>query len=192
MQLRHLQQGAPAGEMTHLPALQPAQTHHELLLRRARAADAPAIQAFVRRLSPETRRNRFFGPIVELSPQQLERLTSHASADDLNLLALDRCREIIGMAQCVAIGHAEAEFAVVVADRWQRQGVGTALCSALVEHARERFASLAGFILSENRAMLRFAAKLGFSLARDRDATLMRAVMPLAGSRLPAQATGRI
>jgi acetyltransferase len=163
------------------------QTDRELLIRPARAADAPAIQAFVRRLSPETRRKRFFGPIVELSPQQLERLTSRATADDLNLLGLDRCREIIGMAQCAATGQAEAEFALVVADSWQRRGIGTALCGELLAHARERrFASLAGFILSENRAMLDFAAKLGFSLLRDTDATLTRAIMALADPRLPA------
>ena len=38
---------------------------------------------------------------------------------------------------------------------------------------------LAGFVLTENRAMLGFAVKLGFSLVRDADATLTRAVWRL-------------
>ena len=91
------------------------------------------------------------------------------------------------MAQCVATGCAEAEFALVVADGWQRRGIGTALCGRLLEHARERrFVSLAGFVLTENRPMLGFAVKLGFSLVRDTDATLTRAVLALADPRLPA------
>ena len=65
----------PAGEAIRLPVGSPRR-RLELLIRAARTADAPAVQAFVRKLSPETRRRRFFGPIVELSPQQLERLTS--------------------------------------------------------------------------------------------------------------------
>jgi acetyltransferase len=183
---------APAGEVDDLPAGQPAQADGELLIRPARAADAPAIQAFVRKLSPETRRKRFFGPLVELSPQQLERLISRASADDLNLLVLDCCGEIIGMAQCVATSRAQAELALVVADNWQRRGIGTALCSVLFEHARERhLASLAGFVLSENRAMLGLAAKLGFSLARDTDATLTRAIIALVDPLLPAPERAR-
>ena len=149
-------------------------------MRPAHRADAPAIQAFVRQLSPDTRRKRFFGPIVELSPQQLERLTERASLSDLSLLAFNAAAELVGMAQCVATGGAEAEFALVVADRWQRRGIGTAMCRALLEHAHaHRLARLAGFVLWENQAMLGLAAKLGFSLARDGDPTLIRATMIL-------------
>jgi len=154
------------------------------LIRRAQRADAPAVQAFVRKLSPDTRRKRFFGPVVELSPEQLVRLTSERSKDDLNLLVLDARRDVIGMAQCVGTGDAEAEFALVVADQWQRQGIGTALCEAIFQHARKSgLARLGGFVLTDNRAMLGFAAKLGFSMFRDTDATVTRIVMPLSDHR---------
>jgi acetyltransferase len=152
----------------------------QLLMRPAYPADAPAIRTFVRQLSPDARRKRFFGPVVELSPQQLERLTARASPADLNLLVFGAAAEMVGMAQCVVTGSAEAEFALVVADRWQRCGIGTAMCRALLEHAREhRLVRLAGFVLWENLAMLGLASKLGFSLARDGDATLIRATMVL-------------
>lgn len=178
MQVSGWQQTASERVAIHPPTGHSAPTEAEVLIRPARAADAPAVQAFVRNLSAETRRKRFFGPIVELSPQQLERLTSCASADDLNLLAVNPCRKIVGMAQCVVTDHAEAEFALVVADEWQRHGIGAALCSVLFRHARaRRLARLGGFVLTENWAMLRFAAKLGFSLVRDADATLTRAVI---------------
>jgi len=155
-----------------------------VVIRPAKRSDAPAVQAFVRRLSPETRRRRFFGPVVELSPEQLVRLTSGRSRNDLNLLVLDRCGEVIGMAQCVDTGDAEAEFALVVADQWQRQGIGGALCEAIFQHARARGVDrLGGFVLTDNRAMLGFAAKLGFSMFRDTDATITRIVLPMADRR---------
>src|SRR5262245_18389534 len=103
-----------------------ARPTERLLMRPARPTDAAAIQTFVRNLSPDARRKRFFGPIVELSPQQLERLTVRASPADLNLLSFSTTGELAGMAQCVATFDAEAEFALVVADRWQRRGIGTA------------------------------------------------------------------
>lgn len=149
-------------------------------MRPAYRADAPAIQAFVRQLSPDTRRKRFFGPLVELSPQQLERLTERASFADVNLLVFNAAADLVGMAQCVVTGGAEAEFALVVADRWQGLGIGTAMCRALVEHARvHHLLRLEGFILRENQTMLGLATKLGFSLAPDGDATLSRATMIL-------------
>ena len=180
MWVDHWQQ-MPSGQTIRLRAERQASTAARVWMRAAKRADAPAVDAFVRRLSPDTRRKRFFGPVVELSPEQLLRLTSCLSDQDVSLLALDAQREIIGMAQCVATGDAEAEFALVVADEWQRQGIGTALCKALFQHAREhRLARLGGFVLTDNRAMLGFAAKLGFSMFRDTDATITRIVMPLA------------
>ena len=40
------------------------------------AADAAEVQAFVRRLSPESRRERFFSAVSELSPVSLQRVLS--------------------------------------------------------------------------------------------------------------------
>ena len=147
----------------------------DILIRPARSSDAAGVQAFVRGLSTETRRKRFFAPISELSPSQLDRLTSSTTAHDLSLLVLHRSRGIIGMAQCAATGSTEAEFAVVVADEWQRQGVGTTLLSLLLDHARDcGLASLNGFVLADNWAMLGLASKLGFSLVDDPDPALVR------------------
>jgi len=147
----------------------------EIVIRTAQPSDAASVQRFVRGLSRETRHKRFFAPIHELSPEQLERLTSTATADDLSLLALDCLGEIIGMGQCAATGEGAAEFAVVVGEDWQRRGVGTSLLRLLMEHARSRqLVSLAGFVLADNQAMLGLAAKLGLSLVRDADPALVR------------------
>ena len=47
------------------------------------------------------------------------------------------------------------EFAIVIADDWQRKGLGRRLMSALIEVARARgLRSMIGHVLAENRGML--------------------------------------
>jgi acetyltransferase len=157
--------------------------HGPIRMRPTRMSDIPRIRAFVRNLSPESRRRRFFAPISELSAQQLERLTCTSSADELGLLALDR-ETIVAMAQCAATGNAEAEVAVVVADDWQRRGLGISLLRKLIIHARSRrLRLLGGLVLADNWAMLELAAKLGFSLIDEADPALVRIEMVLADDR---------
>jgi acetyltransferase len=152
-----------------------------LTIRELRRADAPLVQAFVRRLSAESRRRRFFAPINELTPGQLERVTTGARADDLNLAAFDAGGRIVGLAQYAIEEGASAEFGVVVEDALQRSGLGTRLVQRLLESARERgLAALSGLVLYDNWPMLGLAVKLGFVLAKDRDPGLTRVEMPLA------------
>jgi hypothetical protein len=62
----------PGGEMITVRPIQPQ--------------DAERLQAYVRDLSVETRRNRFLGALSELAPTQLNRLTHMCSAGELALL----------------------------------------------------------------------------------------------------------
>jgi acetyltransferase len=152
-----------------------------LTIRELRREDAPLVQAFVRRLSAESRRRRFFAPINELAPGQLERVTSGAGPNDLNLGAFDAAGRIVGLAQYAAEDGESAEFGVVVDDALQRSGLGTRLMRRLLETARKRgLAALNGFVLYDNRPMLGLAAKLGFDFAADRDPALTRVELPLA------------
>jgi len=141
----------------------------ELRLRRLGPADAGRVQAFVRTLSPQTRRERYFCAINELSPRQLERMTFGGSARDLSLGAFEE-EEIVAIAE-----YADGEFAVVVADAWQGLGIGEALMLRLLEHAREsRLPSMHGLVRGGNRGMLRLAGRLGFRSARDADPGFVR------------------
>src|SRR4051812_19831575 len=56
-------------------------------VRVARSEDVSAVQQFVRGLSDRSRRNRFFAPVRELSPDQLERLTRSRPPGELALVA---------------------------------------------------------------------------------------------------------
>ena len=57
------------------------------------------------------------------------------------------------------------EFAVIVADEWQRKGIGSHLMSALMDAARQRgFNIMDGEILADNHNMLGLVKSLGFQL----------------------------
>lgn len=149
-----------------------------VLIRAARPADAPAVQAFVRWLSPLARRRRFLGALSELSPAQLDRLTCVRDPRELSLLAFAGSAQgapVVAMAQYALDDPASAEFALVVADAWQGQGLGVRLLERLLERAAKAgVRTIGGFVLAENAPMQALAAKFGFDCARDRDPELVR------------------
>jgi acetyltransferase len=161
-----------------------------VLVRAARPADAPAVQAFVRWLSPLARRRRFLGALSELSPAQLDRLTRVQDPRDLSLVALAGGVEggpIVAMAQYVRDDPASAEFALVVADAWQGQGLGMRLLERLLARAAEAgVRRMSGFVLADNAPMRGLAARFEFDSAPDRDPELVRVERRLAP---PARAT---
>jgi len=153
-------------------------------LRVAGAEDAMAVQRFVRGLSEQSRRYRFFAPVRELSPDQLERLTRSHPPDELALVGEITVEtgesRIVALAQYVVCEPLDAEFAVVVDDAWQRQGLGMQLVGALAEQAaRAGVTVLTGFVLPDNWPMLSFLTRLDCELDADSDPNLIRAVKRL-------------
>lgn len=143
-----------------------------LELRSLQPADAALVQQFVRDLSPSSRLERFFTPINELSPAQLLRITSGRG---LSLAAVVGHEKIVGLAEYFRVRRDEVEFAVVVADDWQGQGLGEQLLRALLEHAgRAGVERVGGVTRIGNRPMRALARKLGFDIARDEDPELLR------------------
>jgi acetyltransferase len=152
-------------------------------LRVARSEDVSAVQQFVRGLSERSRRNRFFAPVRELSPDQLERVTRTRLPSELALVGetMDGAQpRIVAMAQYAVCEPLDAEFAVVVDDAWHRQGLGIQLLGALAEHAaRVGFSAFTGFVLPDNWPMLALLARLDCELVTDRDPYAIRVVKRL-------------
>src|SRR5436305_12072581 len=133
-------------------------------VRIAGIGDSSAVQQFVRGLSDDSRRNRFCAPIRELSPYQLERLTRSRPRNELVIVGETddgKGLRIVAMAQYAVCDPLEAEFAVVVDDAWQRQGLGIELLSMLDEPAsRAGYTSLVGFVLPDNCPMRALLARM--------------------------------
>jgi acetyltransferase len=159
------------------PATITARDGRRAIVRPVRTADAPLVQQFVRGLSPASRRNRFFGPVSELSPAQLDRMTGVGGTAGLGLVAIvgDDSPRIVGIAQHAVCEPPFAEIAVVVADGWQRQGLGERLITLLLGHAAKTgIAAVQGLVMAANWPMLALASKLGFAFEDDADPGLVR------------------
>jgi acetyltransferase len=69
------------------------------------------------------------------------------------------------------------EYAIVVADEWQGRGLGRLMMERLVAVARSRgLKEMVGWVLPENRAMLRMMASLGFDCKADPEDRHLRRV----------------
>lgn len=149
-------------------------------IRPIRPADADIEQAFVRNLSGESRYFRFMDSVRELSPRMLSHFTQVDYDRHMALIAVSERdgNEIqVGVARYFAMEDRQAcEFAIVIADDWQRKGLGVQLMRSLISAARAAgIRVMYGEVLAGNRRMLQFTAKLGFRarFAED-DARLMR------------------
>lgn len=74
----------------------------------------------------------------------------------------------------------EAEFAILVTDKYQKQGLGTELLSRLIEIGRaEGIKRIIGYILPENYEMQRVSEKLGFQTQHDVQEGLVKATLEI-------------
>ena len=150
----------------------------KVIVRAICSEDGPMLQAFIRRLSARSRHLRFFSALVELSAAQLDRFLRLDPDRGVALVAL--CSQepaaIVAEARCVLDREGRnAEFAIAVADEFQRRSLGTQLLNRLVAYASGKGAHrLFGEILAENHGMLALMRRLGFRLrSYPSDATAM-------------------
>ena len=143
-------------------------------LRPIRPEDEPLMVAFHRTLSEQSVYFRYFHLMTLGHRIAHERLTRICFTDYDREMALVAERagqngapaEVLGVGRLSRI-HDEnaAEFAMLIADPWQRQGLGTALLGLLLEIGRqEGLERICAEILHENRGMQHVCRKLGFQL----------------------------
>lgn len=127
-----------------------------VLVRPIRPEDRGVLREAFARLGEQSRYQRFFSPINELSESELRYFTEVDHRDHEALVAFDsETGDGVGVARFVRLDDGtSAEAAVTVIDEWQGRGVGTALCQLLAERAREegveRFTAL---LLASNYQM---------------------------------------
>jgi acetyltransferase len=158
----------------------------QVTLRPIRPEDAEMEQDFVKSLSAETRYFRFMDTLRELTPQMLVRFTQIDYDREMAFVATiaQQQREAeIGVARYVTNPDGEScEFAVVIADGWQRKGLGRRMMEQLIGAARARgLRAMVGHVLAENRGMLALCKVLGFGISDSAEgATVKRVSLALA------------
>jgi len=145
-----------------------------LTIRPIRPEDAESEKSFVRELSEEARRFRFLYALHELPPDMLARFTQLDYAREMALVAFteEGGKPVQqGVARYVINPDGTScEFAIVVSDKRQNQGIGTRLMTALIDAARDhRLTIMEGKVLATNRSMLQLMSDLGFTVTLSDD-----------------------
>ncbi len=148
----------------------------DIVVRPIRPEDAIIEKSFVENLSVESRYFRFMSPIHEVSRQMLARFTQIDYDREMALVAVtgegSADARIIGVARYVTNPDGQScEFALTVADDWQRKGIGRQLMQRLMTFARDRgLEIMEGDVLTQNHKMLKLCQALGFRKLHDAEA----------------------
>jgi len=143
-----------------------------IYLRTLRPNDRTQLARGFERLSARSRRFRFLAPLRRLTSRQLSMLTEVDQVSHVAIGARDtsrRGRPGVAVARFIRLEQdpSVAEFAVTVADEYQRRGLGTLLIRLLLDAARKLgLKTLRGYVLPENTAMIRLMDRLGASWSR--------------------------
>jgi GNAT superfamily N-acetyltransferase len=129
-----------------------------LELRVIRPSDKVALAEAFRRLSVQSRRQRFLSSKTDLSEEELRALTECDNENDYAIVAIPVDAKhghngIVGVARFsrLQIESSVAEIAVAVADEWQRRGLGRRLLKRIVTAAAERgITQVDGMALADN------------------------------------------
>lgn len=158
-------------------------------IRPIRPEDEPLMVKFHATLSELTVHFRYFQASTLETRTAHQRLTRICFNDYDREIALVAVRQeprtmehqIIGVGRLIRV-HAvnEGEFAIVISDNFQQQGLGTRLLQLLVQVGKaEGLKKIFGEILPDNYGMLRVAKKVGFTTSFDRFAEVMHAEIKL-------------
>ena len=142
-----------------------------ITIRPIRPEDEPKLVTFHERLSERSVHLRY-ASLMKLEQRvahdRLARICFIDYDREMALVAEEEAGQILGVGRLTQQpGQNEAEFAMLVIDEYQGEGVGTELLRRLVEVGRdEGLDRITADILRQNQAMQRVCEKLGFDLVR--------------------------
>jgi acetyltransferase len=161
----------------------------QLTIRPIRPEDEPLMVKFHGTLSEQSVYLRYFHMEKLDSRVAHDRLVKKCFIDYDREMALvaDRQDPATGEREILAVGRLtkvsdplEAEVAVLVSDRAQKQGLGTELVRRLIEVARDRkLKRIIAAILPENYGMMALAKKFQFTVRGSVDPTVIVAALEL-------------
>ncbi len=120
-------------------------------------SDVPAVIAMLGRCSRATLYRRFHG-----FTDGVAHASETLAGPDQHAYGAWSAGVCIGMASLAVGGEDYGDIGVLVEDRWQRRGAGSALIAALVERAKQlRLRGLVADVMADNYFMLPLLARIG-------------------------------
>jgi len=143
-------------------------------LRPIRPEDEPLEAEMFKSFSKETMRHRFFSQISDISHEMLIRYTQIDYDREIAIIAelSDKGeKKMLGVARLISDPfNKTAEFAIVVADPWQFQGLGNKFTDYILEIAKERgIKKIHAKFLKDNKPMISIFTKRGFNITYSRN-----------------------
>jgi acetyltransferase len=161
----------------------------QVLIRPIRPDDEPLMARFHATLSERSVYLRYFHMLPLGTRIEHERLTRICFVDYDREMALvaERLDPATGDREILAVGRLtktdqanEAEFAMLISDKFQGHGLGTEMLKRLLEIARaEGLDRVTADILGENRQMLDICKLLGFRLRHSLEEHVVKAILSL-------------
>jgi acetyltransferase len=141
-----------------------------VFVRPIRPEDEPLIHDFLRHVTSQDLRLRFFAPMKEFSHEFIARLTQLDYARAMAFVAFDEAtNELVGVVRIHSDSIYESgEYAILLRSDLKGRGLGWALMQLIIEYAKsEGLKRISGQVLQENSAMLNMCRELGFAVRSD-------------------------
>lgn len=152
-----------------------------IVIRRAQPEDKALYSDFLRDVSAEDLRLRFFARVGELSAAEGDRLSHLDYGHEMAFIALDEATgQMLGLVRLKdELDEQTAEFAILVRSRLKGHGLGWLLMQRVIDYAKEKgLRRVYGDVLAGNTSMLQMTEELGFR-AEDIGSGLKRVVLKL-------------
>ena len=138
-----------------------------IFVRPIRPEDEPAIHEFLRHVTPEDLRLRFFAPMKEFTHEFIARLTQLDYARAMAFVAFDEATDdLVGVVRIHSDSIYESgEYAILLRSDLKGRGLGWVLMQLIIEYAKsEGLKVISGDVLQENAVMLEMCRNLGFEI----------------------------
>jgi RimJ/RimL family protein N-acetyltransferase len=162
-----------------------------VLIRPLRVEDAALYPDFLKDVTADDLRLRFFAPMREVSPELIDKLIHYDPKHAMAFIAIEEASgKMFGVVRLHDDPDGEkAEFAILVRSQLKGRGLGWLLMKHMIAFAKDKGLKIVhGQVLTENATMLVMCAELGFHFADDPDEHGVKAVT-LPTDEVPSEAT---
>jgi acetyltransferase len=161
-----------------------------VLLRPLTVDDGALYPDFLKDVTADDLRLRFFAAMREVSPEMIDKLIHYNRACAMAFIAIEeRTGKMLGVVRLHDdTGGKCAEFAILVRSRLKGHGLGWLMMKHMIACAKEKgLKTVHGQVLTENATMLLMCSELGFHSADDPTERGLKVVtLPL--DEVPAEA----
>jgi acetyltransferase len=163
-----------------------------VLFRPLKPEDAALYPDFLKEVTAEDLRLRFFAAMREVSHEMIDKLIHYDPAHAMAFIAIEeQSGRMLGVVRLHDdTSCKDAEFAILVRSRLKGHGLGWLLMKHMIAYAKEKgLQSVRGQVLAENSTMLTMCTELGFHSADDPGERGVKLVtLPL--EEVPAESAG--